>query len=111
MRSHNHSGSSAGAGGHTHGASSDVQGAHTHNVHYGNITPDGSDPDTPGEPRNPINGTDAPNVATSTTSAGAHAHNITVNAVGDHLHAITVGYFGGTETRPQNIAFLACIKY
>lgn len=111
IRSHNHSGSSAGAGGHTHGASSDTQGAHTHNVHYGNVTPDGSDPDTPGEPRNPINGTDAPTVATSTTSAGAHAHNITINAVGDHLHAITVGYFGGTETRPQNIAFLACIKY
>ena len=111
MRSHNHSGSSAGAGGHTHGASSDTQGAHTHNVHYGNVTPEGSDPGTPDEPRNPINGTDAPTVATSTTSAGAHAHNITINAVGDHLHAITVGYFGGAETRPQNIAFLACIKY
>lgn len=111
MRSHNHSGSSAGAGGHTHGASSDTQGAHTHNVHYGNVTPDGSDPGTPDEPRNPINGTDAPTVATSTTSAGAHAHNIAVNGVADHAHAITVGYSGGAETRPQNIAFLACIKY
>ena len=110
-RSHNHTGSSAGAGGHTHAASSDTQGAHTHNVHYGNVTPDGSDPDTPGEPRNPINGTDAPTVATTTTTAGAHAHNITINAVGDHSHAITVNATGGSETRPINIAYLACIKY
>jgi microcystin-dependent protein len=111
MRSHNHTGSAAGAGGHTHAASSDTQGAHTHNVHYGDVTPDGSDLGTPGEPRNPINGTEPPTVATTTTTAGAHAHNITINAVGDHSHAITINATGGTETRPQNIAFLACIKY
>ena len=44
-------------------------------------------------------------------AVGDHAHVITVGAVGDHAHAITVGYSGGAETRPQNIAFLACIKY
>lgn len=111
MRSHNHSGSSAGAGGHTHGASSDTQGAHTHNVHYGDLTPDGADFGTPGEPRNPLNGSDSPAFVTATTSAGAHAHNITINAVGDHSHVITVNATGGSETRPTNIAFLACIKY
>ena len=110
-RSHNHTGSSAGAGGHTHAASSDTQGAHTHNNHHGNITPDGSDPGTLGEPRNPLNGTDAPYFVTTTTESGAHAHNITINAVGDHSHAITVNATGGSETRPTNIAFLACIKY
>ncbi|MNP84962.1 hypothetical protein D3C76_1844940 [compost metagenome] len=48
----------------------------------------------------------------STTSTdGAHAHNITVNAVGDHSHTITINATGGGETRPRNIAFLACIKY
>ena len=110
-RSHNHTGSSSGAGSHTHTASSDTQGAHAHNVHYGNVTPDGSDLGTPGEPRNPLNGTDSPTVATTTTTAGAHAHNITINAVGEHSHAITVNATGGSETRPTNIAFLACIKY
>ena len=110
-RSHTHNASASGAGGHTHGASSDVQGEHTHNVHYGNITPDGADLSATNEPRNPLNGTDAPTVATATTKAGAHAHNITINAVGDHLHAITINATGGSETRPQNIAFLACIKY
>ncbi|MNN73748.1 hypothetical protein D3C81_1898910 [compost metagenome] len=62
--------------------------------------------------------------STSTTSSdGAHTHNITVNGVGDHSHAvtinaaadhshaITINATGGGETRPQNIAFLACIKY
>jgi microcystin-dependent protein len=110
-RSHNHTGSAAGAGGHTHVASSDIQGAHTHNVHYGDLTPDGADYGTPGEPRNPLNGSEAPAFVTATTSAGAHAHNITINAVGDHSHAITVNATGGSETRPTNIAFLACIKY
>lgn len=110
-RSHNHTGSAAGAGGHTHVASSDTQGAHTHNVHYGDLTPDGSDYGTPGEPRNPLNGSDIPAFVTATTAAGAHAHNITINAVGDHSHAITVNATGGSETRPTNIAFLACIKY
>ncbi|WP_338580039.1 phage tail protein [Pseudomonas sp. ML2-2023-6] len=110
-RSHTHGASSAGAGGHTHAASSDVQGEHTHNVHYGNITPDGADLSATNEPRNPLNGTDSPTVATATTKAGAHAHNITINAVGDHSHVITVNATGGSETRPQNIAFLACIKY
>ncbi|MNX49531.1 Tail fiber protein [compost metagenome] len=110
-RSHNHSGSATGAGGHTHAASSDTQGAHTHNVHYGDITPDGADFGTPGEPRNPLNGSDSPAFVTATTSAGAHTHNITINAVGDHSHAITVNDTGGSETRPTNIAFLACIKY
>jgi len=110
-RSHNHTGSSAGAGSHTHGASSDTQGVHTHNNHHGNLTPDGSDFGTPGEPRNPLNGTDTPFLVTTTTESGAHAHNITINAVGDHSHAITVNATGGSETRPTNIAFLACIKY
>jgi microcystin-dependent protein len=111
IRSHNHTGSAAGAGSHTHGAWSDTQGAHTHNVHHGDLTPDGSDFGTPGEPRNPLNGSDVPAFVTATTSAGAHAHNITINAVGDHSHAITVYATGGSETRPGNTAYLACIKY
>jgi len=107
-RSHNHAGSAAGAGAHTHGASSDVQGAHNHRVKEGSVGPAG----TEGEIL--TSGDDLTYVVYSystTSSDGAHAHNITVNGVADHTHAITVGSYGGAETRPQNIAFLACIKY
>jgi microcystin-dependent protein len=117
---HGHTGSSGAAGNHTHTASSDSQGAHAHTVKEGSTNPSM----TGGELL--ASGDDVTQVAgsTSTTSTdGAHAHNITVNAVGDHSHAITINAIGdhshaitinatgGGETRPQNIAFLACIKY
>lgn len=130
---HAHSASSGQAGGHAHSASSGQAGEHTHNVHYGNTTPDGADPGTPDEPRNPLNGTDSPTVATTTTSAGAHTHTITVDAVANHSHtvtvdavanhshtvnvdavanhshAITVDANGGIESRGRNVALLAVI--
>lgn len=104
IRSHNHSGSATNAGGHTHTASSDEQGEHTHTV-------SGSTMNSPnsgfaGEIGNTTDGS-----SFTTNPAGAHAHNISVAAAPDHNHTITVGYTGGAETRPQNIAFLACIKY
>ncbi|WP_095146974.1 phage tail protein [Pseudomonas sp. Irchel s3b6] len=117
---HGHTGSSGAAGNHSHTASSDAQGAHAHTVKEGSTNPSM----TGGELL--ASGDDVTQVAgsTSTTSTdGAHAHNITVNAVGDHSHAIsinaigdhshaiTINATGGGETRPQNIAFLACIKY
>ncbi|MFJ3369773.1 phage tail protein [Pseudomonas sp. NPDC086251] len=118
---HAHAASSVPAGMHAHAASSDSGGAHTHNVHFGDVTPEGSDLGTPNEPRNPINGVDNPTVAVSTTTAGAHAHNITVNgtpdhshaitvdAVANHSHAITVDANGGAESRGRNVALLAVI--
>ena len=130
---HAHAASSVPAGMHAHTASSDSQGEHVHNVHYGDLTPDGSDYGTPGEPRNPLNGTDSPALTTATTSAGAHAHNITVNGTPDHSHAITVDGVGnhshaitvdgvenhshaitvdasgGSESRGRNVALLAVI--
>lgn len=33
------------------------------------------------------------------------------SVAGDHTHSITVSFAGGTESRPRNIALLACIKY
>lgn len=117
---HGHTGSSGAAGNHTHTASSDAQGAHAHTVKEGSTNPSM----TGGELL--ASGDDVTQVAgsTSTTSSdGAHIHNITVNGVGDHSHAvtinaaadhshaITINATGGGETRPQNIAFLACIKY
>ncbi len=107
-RSHAHTGSSSAAGSHNHSAYSDVQGAHSHLVKEGSAVPS--------MPGGEIlaSGDDVTQVAGSysTTSAdGAHGHNITVNGVGDHSHAITINATGGGETRPHNIAFLACIKY
>jgi microcystin-dependent protein len=53
---------------------------------------------------------------TPTISAGgAHTHAIggTTSVIGTHDHAVTVGANPGAtnETRPMNIALLACIKY
>lgn len=111
IRSHTLTGSTNAAGAHTPTAYADNQGKHIHNIHHGNLTPDGADFGTPGEPRNPLNGTDAPYLVTTTTESGEHTHNITVNPVPDHVHPFTVSYVGAAETRVQNIAFLACIKY
>lgn len=111
IRSHTLTGSTSEAGAHTPTAYTDNQGKHIHNNHHGNLTPDGADFGTPGEPRNPLNGTDAPYLVTTTTESGEHAHNVTVNPVPPHIHLFTASYVGGAETRPQNIAFLACIKY
>lgn len=111
IRSHTLTGSTSEAGAHTPTAYTDNQGKHIHNNHHGNLTPDGADFGTPGEPRNPLNGTDAPYLVTTTTESGEHAHNVTVNPVPAHIHSFTASYVGGAETRPQNIAFLACIKY
>jgi microcystin-dependent protein len=129
---HAHTGSSAAAGNHTHTASSDSQGAHAHTVKEGS-----TNPSMPGG-EVLASGDDVTQVAGSystTSTDGAHAHNIsvnaagdhahvitvdavgdhshavTINAIGDHSHAITINATGGGETRPQNIAFLACIKY
>ena len=117
---HGHTGSSGAAGNHAHTASSDAQGAHAHTVKEGSTNPSmvGGELLASGDDVTQVAG------STSTTSTdGAHAHNITVNAVGDHSHAITINAIGdhshaitinatgGGETRPQNIAFLVCIKY
>ncbi|WP_419711595.1 phage tail protein [Pseudomonas sp. NFX224] len=129
-RIHNHAGSSAAAGGHSHSSSSgatgghshtawaDAQGNHAHTVNnasssggvYGTwyYADSGSGSDQPANITNEA-GNHSHNIGVG--AVGDHAHVITVGAVGDHAHAITVGYSGGAETRPQNIAFLACIKY
>jgi len=49
----------------------------------------------------------------NTNAAGAHTHAIggTTSTHTGHTHPITVNAYGGTETRPKNVALLACIKY
>ena len=108
IRSHTLNGSTSAAGAHTPTAYSDVQGKHTHQVKEGTVAPTMTGGETL------TSGDDLTNAvgSYSTTSAdGEHDHKITVNPVPDHIHPVTVSYVGGPETRPQNIAFLACIKY
>lgn len=44
-------------------------------------------------------------------TAGEHTHALSINSGGAHTHAITIGATGGAETRPRNIALLACIRF
>ena len=82
---------------HTHSATTDNQGSHNHTPSGG-----GSFMRTPGT-------TDARGISLGT---GWQADGATSTA-GGHTHTITVGnpsVGGGTETRPRNVALLACIK-
>jgi len=84
IQSHNHSASSNSTGSH----------AHTHLVYhdYGF-------------------GVGAPNRTTGMFNGGGGAANLGGNAAGEHSHTITVTNTGGPETRPRNVALLACIKF
>ena len=112
IRSHTITGSTNPAGAHTPTATTGTAGKHAHRVKSGIYTPDGLDMEGPeAEPRNIVNYSDPGVHEKLTSEEGEHMHPVTVAPVPDHLHTITLSYVGGAETRPQNIAFLACIKY
>ena len=77
---------------HSHSASADTQGLHTHGV------PDANQNAGFGANAFDSGGT-APIQDVSTTAAGAHSHNI------------SVGLDGANESRPRNVAALACIWF
>ncbi|KVE33903.1 phage tail-collar fiber domain-containing protein [Burkholderia sp. TSV86] len=91
---------------HAHWASSDVQGRHTHGVndpghsHQMNLTNN----------TNLSSGSGAPGLI-GTIRTEAAATGITIQLGGDHYHNITINPDGGNESRPRNVALLACIKY
>ncbi len=109
IRSHTHAASAANAGGHTNSAtataSTDIQGEHSHTSTRGA---------TGGGPA-VQNGPASTEGKVTSDAAGAHSHQVTVQVqvapTPDHNHVITIGSTGGTETRPVNTAYLACIKY
>ncbi|SDE41811.1 phage tail-collar fiber domain-containing protein [Paraburkholderia lycopersici] len=132
--SHAHGASSDTQGNHAHGASTDTQGAHAHgggtsavgDHQHGmpknasaqagsdnNGMPIGTDQPDYGTGRNPLptNPAGAHSHTIGTDVQGNHAHNVTVQTAGAHAHGITVAAAGGAETRPRNVALLACIKY
>ena len=115
---HSHTGGSGAAGSHAHTASADVQGNHSHTVNNasssGGVYGSWYYADTgigANQPSNQVNEAGSHSHNITVNAVGDHAHAITINAVGDHSHAITINATGGSETRPTNIAFLACIKY
>ena len=117
---HSHSGTAQSGGTHNHSATTGAAGAHTHTVTRGTTTFDGGNS---GHRAFMSNGNNLGNVATGTSSAGNHSHSVSVGNGGSHTHAlsigssgthshsITVANTGGAETRPRNVALLACIKY
>lgn len=88
---HAHNVGVAGNGEHTHSLSIDASGQHGHNVGV----------EASGEHGHSV----------SVGSSGEHGHTLTIAAAGTHSHPITVEGTGSPETRPINIALLACIKY
>lgn len=129
---HSHSASSGQAGRHGHTAWTDTQGAHTHSVKEGRVGPGGTEPETLASGDDYTNTTaylsttsisgahghnvgvgDAPDHSHSVSinSGGEHTHNLSISSAGSHNHSVTVGSTGSAETRPRNVALLACIKY
>jgi microcystin-dependent protein len=80
LASHTHTGSTAGAG------------AHSHSTNFSSVVTQPGGNETPGG------------------GGRGQYQNISINGVGDHAHSFTTNATGGTETRPRNIALLACIK-
>ena len=78
---------------HTHTATADTHNGHTHGNSIGNIFGD---------------------IVSGTPVGGAgvdNNDNYPTGLAGIHSHVITVNSSGGTETRPRNVALLACIKF
>ncbi len=82
-KSHNHTASAASGGGHTH-------------TYAGN------------QSTNTTTGGGSTRI-TSLSSGGGNSGTTTNN--GTHSHTITVNATGGNETRPVNVALMACIRY
>lgn len=108
---------------HTFSATTNTTGAHTHNTRFFTGTTSGGD-NAPGGAENSANGTEATTSAgdhshtvSGTTSSDSHTHTVSGTTSGDtHSHTVDIASFtsgatGSTETRPRNIALLACIKY
>lgn len=78
-------------GAHTHSGSTSTNGSHVHGV------PDSDNHDASGG---------------SFDSGWRNATSyVNTTAAGDHSHTFTTSSSGGNESRPRNVAMLACIKY
>ena len=103
---------------HTHVATTGTDGAHTHTATIAEDTHDHDLPDLHqgvGWGSEMQKGDAASNPITTTkTETDAHTHTISIhdnNSTHTHNIAVQNQVGGGTETRPRNVALLACIKY
>lgn len=90
-------------GNQTHSIVTSTNGHHSHNIniHNAGSHSHGASSNTQGSHKHSF----------STNSTGAHSHDISLSYGGSHYHSFDTGNAGGSETRPRNIALLACIKY
>lgn len=119
---HSHTGATETAGDHAHSGTTSPAGQHQHDSGWGesgNRAPYGvartgaygsgqSDNDNNSNMTS-VAGEHTHDFRTDTT--GNHAHRLTTENSGQHAHNISVAAAGGSETRPRNMALLACIKY
>lgn len=107
---HSHGATASAAGTHSHSASTGTGGAHSHTFaktqsagQAGNVGPNVGSDGSEG-------GVTSIDTITTSTHAG-HNHSVSVDSAGSHTHDVTVASSGGNESRPRNIALLACIKF
>lgn len=104
-KSHTHTGNTSNTGSHSHGGNTSNVGNHRHGYVREFDT----------APTIDVNGfgtvAAASRFTANTNSSGAHGHNISTNTTGSHSHSISTNASGGSESRPRNIALLACIKF
>jgi hypothetical protein len=97
---------------HTHSGTTDTQGSHTHGVNdpgHRHQVGDKSGVNEGQMTDEPFEGENFASAWTSTVGTG-----ISIQASGSHAHNMTTGdpsSGGGAETRPRNVALLACIKF
>lgn len=126
---HNHSATTGAAGAHTHAAATREAGSHSHTQRLAVNNSSGSDGNyatdgyggTKTSAANDSAGSHSHSVevqsggshahSVSVGDGGSHTHTLSIGSSGTHNHSITVANTGGAETRPRNVALLACIKY
>jgi microcystin-dependent protein len=123
FKTHTHAATTNSAGTHSHSGTTDQGGAHGHRftgalLNRSSHRTSGSGAGgfllsaeggaTPLGPNS--SATTSASVGQQIGGSETHNHNFTTNAVGNHTHTISVTSTGGNETRPRNIALLACIK-
>lgn len=107
--SHTHVGVTDAIGSHSHTVSgaTTTAGSHVHNVNMGGNDVAGY------RPAITAPGADGIMTAGAISAAGDHAHwfSATSDVNGAHAHNLAIYADGGNESRPRNMALLACIKY
>lgn len=97
-KAHQHYGTTSTAGAHHHAGTTEASGYHTHPV------------GRTGGGNGSHAARSAPGNGGELHGAGVHQHNFSTNWDGNHNHNFTTSWSGGVESRPRNIALLACIK-